>query len=66
MTYTGRIAAIRSLPLKIPLVQIATTPRHIDFSERFQDPDSEAVRFVSPVRVRATYYRSGSDLFRAL
>lgn len=49
--------------MKIPLVQITATPRHIDFSERFQDPDSEAVRFVSPVRVRVTHYRSGSDLF---
>jgi uncharacterized protein len=49
--------------LKIPLVQITRTPREIDFSEVVRGVELAGIRFVSPVNVRVSYYRSGDDLF---
>lgn len=49
--------------MKIPLIQITAAPREVDFAERFHGPKIDGIDFVSPLKVRLTYHRSGQDLF---
>jgi len=49
--------------LKIPLVEITSTPRELVFLQGVQLGDHGEMRLVAPVDVRLEHYRSGSDLF---